>query len=396
MTGDDLVDVRILPRARLRHTDGRILKSLCNCSNTTFTYDGDGRRVKSVLTTSLGTSTTIFVGSHYEITDGVVTKYYFAGAQRIAMRTNGTLTYLLSDHLGSTSLTTDASGSLISQIKYKAWGEVRYSTNTALPDYTYTGQYSHTADFGLMFYNARWYDPSLGRFAQADSIIPGGVQGWDRYAYVNNSPMNYVDPSGHEPHTPGSCYESVNGHCGYISDSSPDKLKRLSVPFEPKYGRDLIGPPELQDTQSVTNDKIDILTLPKGITLHPLDGNTVLQEPIYDYSKTPPEIIGYKITSYAYDNIFYNERDYVIPSDAITGISFAWENILKPLIRPGLERLASVGVDLSIPVVGEVLAAAAAIDSLNSAITFDTHLRTHDVYFTSSPFFSPLIKFPLP
>ncbi len=108
-------------------------------------------------------------------------------------------------------------------MKYKAWGEVRYSTNTALPDYTlrqaqgtaYTGQYSHTADFGLMFYNARWYDPSLGRFAQADSLVPGGVQGLDRYAYVNNSPMNYVDPSGHEPHTPGSCYESVNGVCGY-------------------------------------------------------------------------------------------------------------------------------------------------------------------------------------
>lgn len=48
-----------------------------------------------------------------------------------------------------------------------------------------------------MYYNARWYDPALGRFAQADSIIPPGVQGLDRYAYVNNSPMNYVDPSGH-------------------------------------------------------------------------------------------------------------------------------------------------------------------------------------------------------
>ena len=48
-----------------------------------------------------------------------------------------------------------------------------------------------------MFYNARWYDPALGRFAQADSIVPGGVQGLDRYAYVNNNPMRYTDPSGH-------------------------------------------------------------------------------------------------------------------------------------------------------------------------------------------------------
>jgi hypothetical protein len=49
-----------------------------------------------------------------------------------------------------------------------------------------------------MFYNARWYDSTTGRFAQADTIVPGGVQGLDRYAYVNNSPVNYVDPSGHK------------------------------------------------------------------------------------------------------------------------------------------------------------------------------------------------------
>jgi hypothetical protein len=62
-----------------------------------------------------------------------------------------------------------------------------------------------------MFYNARWYDVSLGRFAQADSIVPPGVQGLDRYAYVNNSPMNYVDPSGHEPKY--GCYESSGNTC---------------------------------------------------------------------------------------------------------------------------------------------------------------------------------------
>jgi RHS repeat-associated protein len=61
----------------------------------------------------------------------------------------------------------------------------------------FTGQYSHAADFGLLFYNARWYDVSLGRFAQADSIVPPGVQGLDRYSYTNNNPVRYTDPSGH-------------------------------------------------------------------------------------------------------------------------------------------------------------------------------------------------------
>jgi len=67
------------------------------------------------------------------------------------------------------------------------------------------------AGFGLMFYNARWYDPALGRFAQADSIVPGGVQGLDRYAYGLNNPSRYTDPSGHracdEYDSEGNCIE---------------------------------------------------------------------------------------------------------------------------------------------------------------------------------------------
>jgi RHS repeat-associated protein len=88
-------------------------------------------------------------------------------------------------------------GNVLSETRYTAWGEVRYSSGTMPTKYSYTGQYSYTADFGLMFYNACWYDSSLGRFAQADTIVPGGVQGLDRYAYVNNNPVKHTDPSGH-------------------------------------------------------------------------------------------------------------------------------------------------------------------------------------------------------
>ena len=114
-----------------------------------------------------------------------------------AIRKNGTLNYILGDHLGSTSIVTNAAGALVSKQLYSPWGETRYSSGLSPTQYQYTGQYSHTADFGLMFYNARWYDPALGRFAQADTVVPGGVQGLDRYAYANNSPLVYVDPSGH-------------------------------------------------------------------------------------------------------------------------------------------------------------------------------------------------------
>jgi len=62
----------------------------------------------------------------------------------------------------------------------------------------FSGQY-HEAALGLYFYNARWYDPLLGRFAQADTLIPspGDPQAFNRYAYTLNNPLRYRDPSGH-------------------------------------------------------------------------------------------------------------------------------------------------------------------------------------------------------
>jgi RHS repeat-associated protein len=183
----------------------------------TFVYDGDGKRVRA---TENGTLTK-FIGSHYEETGSQITKHYFAGASRIATRkyivpSSMSLEYVLGDHLGSTSIVTDDLGAKVSEIRYKPWGEVRdswkASASHSLADYTFTGQYSYmdnpstsgvTEGFDLMFYNARWYDPALGRFAQADSIVPAGVQGYDRYAYVANNPVKNIDPSGHIDCTAG-------------------------------------------------------------------------------------------------------------------------------------------------------------------------------------------------
>jgi hypothetical protein len=67
--------------------------------------------------------------------------------------------------------------------------------------------------------NARWYDPSLGRFAQPDTLIPEqsqGTQAWDRYAYANNNPMRYTDPSGHKicDGKDGSTCRALKGNFG--------------------------------------------------------------------------------------------------------------------------------------------------------------------------------------
>ena len=55
------------------------------------------------------------------------------------------------------------------------------------------------AEIGLYFYNARYYDPVLGRFTQADTIVPNPAnpQTLNRYSYALNNPMRYTDPTGH-------------------------------------------------------------------------------------------------------------------------------------------------------------------------------------------------------
>ena len=51
----------------------------------------------------------------------------------------------------------------------------------------------------MYFYNARYYDPTLGRFISPDTIVtsPANPQSLNRYAYVLNNPLRYTDPTGH-------------------------------------------------------------------------------------------------------------------------------------------------------------------------------------------------------
>jgi len=114
--------------------------------------------------------------------------------------------YVLGDHLGSATITANEDGTLATEQTYTAWGQTR---SGSLPtDRQYTGQISE-AQLGIYFYNVRYYDPLLGRFISADSIIPqpGNPQAWDRYAYTSNNPVNFTDPSGHFEACEENCRE---------------------------------------------------------------------------------------------------------------------------------------------------------------------------------------------
>ncbi|HOD06095.1 MAG TPA: RHS repeat-associated core domain-containing protein, partial [Anaerolineaceae bacterium] len=158
----------------------------------------------------------------------VITKYYYAGGQRVAVRKDGELSYLLGDHLGSASVVADIDGGLLSETMYKPWGETRYSGGAVMPtDRLYTGQIAEPI-LGLYFYNARWYDSSLSRFSQADTIIPnpGDPQSWDRYAYVRNSPTGRIDPTGHMD---DDGLETVPAGIGIAGLLDVDLVKHVSI-----------------------------------------------------------------------------------------------------------------------------------------------------------------------
>ena len=93
---------------------------------------------------------------------------------------------ILGSGQGPSTVTTDVNGSSIAELRYKPWGEVRSGTTPT--NYTFTGslrlasqglalaagsgraaQYSNTSDFGLMFYNARWYRAGRLPAAAAES-----------------------------------------------------------------------------------------------------------------------------------------------------------------------------------------------------------------------------------
>jgi RHS repeat-associated protein len=199
------------------------LVSVSGTLSASFLYDGDGNRVKSTVGT-----TTVYIGTYYEVTGGSVTKYYYQGSSRVAMRNSNGVRYLFGDHLGSTSVTADGTGGNVIRQLYKAWGEVRYSSSSLPTKYTYTGQYSYngSGEIGLMYYVARFYDPISGRFIQADTIISGWMPiNFDRYAYVMNSPIVYNDPSGHDPR----CILVLDDQCVRWSDGRTEETRFIPL-----------------------------------------------------------------------------------------------------------------------------------------------------------------------
>lgn len=105
------------------------------------------------------------------------------------------------NYLGSATLLTDHEGKIVKRYVYSPYGEVdaKRSVGKASSSIRFAG-YQADDETGLLYVNARYYDASLGRFLTPDLKVPKDGRdalGLNRYAYVKNNPISYIDPTGH-------------------------------------------------------------------------------------------------------------------------------------------------------------------------------------------------------
>jgi RHS repeat-associated protein len=187
-----------------------------------FRYDPERQRYEQVATTSSAQETTLYLadamgsGIMVEKVTGLSgtvqwNNYLFAGGEMVGMRVEHSAgavyeRYFHKDHLGSVSTITDETGAVTERLSYDAWGKRRNpdgsgATSGSIVSETTRGFTGHEQlDLvGMVHMNGRVYDPLLGRFTSADPMTenPFSTQGWNRYSYVGNSPVNFTDPSGY-------------------------------------------------------------------------------------------------------------------------------------------------------------------------------------------------------
>ncbi|MFQ5668641.1 MAG: RHS repeat-associated core domain-containing protein, partial [Candidatus Binatia bacterium] len=166
-----------------------------------YRYDALGRRITKEVTQAGTTTFTRYIYDSDDILlefDGVnvLQARYTHGPgidePLVMLRGGASFSYHV-DGLGSIWDLTDSAGVSARTYTYDSFGQLLAQTGTVANPYTYTGR-ELDPETGLYFYRMRYYDPAIGRFVQEDPLVLLG--GLNRYAYVNNSPLNFRDPLG--------------------------------------------------------------------------------------------------------------------------------------------------------------------------------------------------------
>ena len=163
----------------------------------TYTYDGFRRRV-SVVGTDGVTRVQVYAQDgkllYVAPSGGTATKYVYLRNHVLAEVTGATVTYDHTDALGSPVAQTNAAGAVLSRTRYEPYGYMVAGTPRTIG---FTGHVNDN-DTTLVYMQQRYYDAFAGRFLGVDPVVTDAETGgsFNRYAYANNSPYQYVDPDG--------------------------------------------------------------------------------------------------------------------------------------------------------------------------------------------------------
>lgn len=164
-----------------------------------YTYDPTGVKLKTT-SVAKGITYTVYgtdgnVLSEQSLATGATSDYlYLFGRHFARVTTTGAVSltsYYLTDNLGSTVMQTDQSGKVQWSTDYSAFGESGAEAGSAEESGKFTGK-DYDSETRLYYSNARWYDPTTGRFITEDPARDG--DNW--FAYCSNNPLRYVDPTG--------------------------------------------------------------------------------------------------------------------------------------------------------------------------------------------------------
>ena len=195
--------------------ENRVVSSSGAPGTGAYVYDGNGLRVEKCLPNCTGTNpTTVYIYSGHQVIaaydNGAVPtapsrEYILAGGTRLAKIASGATVYYHRDQV-SVRVTTDSNGNVVSQQGHYPFGENWYQSgatpNSTPPNPLPTDQqfttYQRDFESGNDYALAREFVSRLGRFSSLDPLSGNTAdpQSLNRYSYVENDPIDLLDPEG--------------------------------------------------------------------------------------------------------------------------------------------------------------------------------------------------------
>jgi RHS repeat-associated protein len=200
---------------------------------TTFKYDPFGRRIQKISPSF--TSIFVYDGSNLIETlnaSGAEVASYTQTRnvdEPLAELRSSSADYYEADALGSITSLSNGTGTLVNTYTYDSFGNLTASTGTVRNYFQYTAR-EFDSETNLYFYRARYFDPNSGRFLSEDPA----EDDLNLYAYVQNNPLNFVDPLG--------LYTTKNNNVPWPSPALDKFLNCLRVE-EIRYGDAPESPP---------------------------------------------------------------------------------------------------------------------------------------------------------